>query len=628
MWGPALLSGHSAWFDLTRMVEFDAALRHGEPLPAWSPDFYFGYGSPLFQFYAPLCYYLTEIPVLAGCDFPTALKVTQLLALFVSGLAMYRLAVSHFSGWAACLGGVLYMIAPYRLVDVYVRHALAEHCAFVWLPLIVWGTDRFLSHRSRAGLATATTATAGLIFTHNIMALIGLPVCVAAGWALSAACRGAGHGERSPRLPRPADPEAATDSAFARPPQEPRRSLHFPDGLVSFAAAGVPALLGVGLAAFFWWPAMSGRPFTQAEQSLTGGYFDFHRHFVDAARFFSLEWGFGESGSEAKDRMSLQIGLPHLLAGLGALALLTRWRVEGTEGRRRIQWCLVGLLIMLGAAFLCSQWSQPLWEHLPLIKYVQFPWRFLGVLVFGAAICGTALADRLGAMGGNARAPQAVLLAGLSVALAAYYPCYSHARFIAGDARTQIVGPMSGEKVDALDGVKLLIPIGRAITRAEIRAVGERATSSDDFLPRGVPHKPTRPASEVFLSPGNQVGPVTQSRLNEYRADLEMRSTGVVQLEQFWFPGWQAAIDGVPAATTPTGPQAVVSCEVPAGHHAVEFRYEAMPQRRTGWLVSLATLVLSALAILINRRSLGNIQHPTSNTQHPMGSAPNATLDA
>ena len=125
MWGPALLGGHSAWIDLIRMVEFDTAVRHGSLLPAWSPDLYYGYGSPLFQFYAPLCYYFTEIPVLAGCDYPTALKITQLAALFASGLAMYRLAVTYFSGWAACLGGVLYVVAPYRLVDIYVRHALA-----------------------------------------------------------------------------------------------------------------------------------------------------------------------------------------------------------------------------------------------------------------------------------------------------------------------------------------------------------------------------------------------------------------------------------------------------------------------------------------------------------------------
>jgi uncharacterized membrane protein len=267
MWEPALLAGHSAWFDLARMVEFDAAMRAGDYFPVWSPDFYFGHGSPLFQFYAPLCYYLAEIPALAGLQYSNALKIAQCFALFASGMAMYRLASTYLSGWAACLGGVLYMVAPYRLVDMFVRHAFAEHCAFIWLPLIVWGTERFISTSSRASLATGALATAGLVLTHNVMALIGLPVCVAAGWALSV----------------------------------PKR---WP---ASILLAGVPALLGVGLSAFFWWPAISGRPLTRAEESLTGGYFDFHRHFVDAWGFIDLTWGFGESGQAGGDGMSHQI---------------------------------------------------------------------------------------------------------------------------------------------------------------------------------------------------------------------------------------------------------------------------------------------------------------------------------
>ncbi|MFN2508175.1 MAG: integral membrane-like protein, partial [Chthoniobacterales bacterium] len=91
MWAPSLLWGHSAWYDLIRMVEFDAAIRAGYYLPSWSPDLYRGYGSPLFQFYSPLAYFITEIPVLAGFDIPTALKIANLLLLIGSGVAMYHL---------------------------------------------------------------------------------------------------------------------------------------------------------------------------------------------------------------------------------------------------------------------------------------------------------------------------------------------------------------------------------------------------------------------------------------------------------------------------------------------------------------------------------------------------------
>ena len=596
MWQPALLSGHSAWFDLLRMIEFDAALRHGEFLPAWSPDLYFGYGSPLFLFYAPLSYYLTEIPVLAGCDIPTALKVTQFLALLASGLAMYRLASTHFSGWAACFGSVLYMVAPYRFVDIYVRHALAEHCAFVWLPLIVWGTERFLSRGSHAGLITAALSTAGLILTHNIMALIGLPVCVLTGWMLSA-------------------------SALA--PGARRRRYRLGSRSVSLFGAGIPALLGVGLAAFFWWPALTGRAFVHAEQSLTGGYFDFHHHFISTPRFFSSDWGFGKSEDGAIDRMSLQIGWPHLLAGLGALALLIHWPFARQGDRAPLRWSLAGVLIMLGAAFFSSPWSQFIWEHLPLLKYAQFPWRFLGLLIFGAAICGTVVADRLAKTIGGAWG-EIICLAAIAAVIATYFPDYSHARFIAADARKQVATQMSAEKVDVLDRAQLLIPVGYGATREQIRGVCELATSSDDFLPQAVPQRPTQPATETIIAPGSH-GPITQTRLNDYRTEVEMPVAGTVQLPQFWFPGWQATVDNLPTNTTASGPQAVVSCHVPTGHHTVEFRYDAYSQRRTGWMISLVTLGLGLFAITLGGKNAEEIPSRTAPVRSTPG--PTASLD-
>src|SRR4029453_8919323 len=100
----------------------------------------------------------SEVPALMGFDYARALKVTQLLALFASGLAMYRLASTYFSGWAACLGGIFYMVAPYRLVDMFVRHALAEHCSFIWLPLIVWGTERVVFKKKSIRLSPRARA--------------------------------------------------------------------------------------------------------------------------------------------------------------------------------------------------------------------------------------------------------------------------------------------------------------------------------------------------------------------------------------------------------------------------------------------------------------------------------------
>ena len=466
LWTPALLAGHSAWHDLVRMVEFDAAFRSGELVPGWSPDLYYGFGSPLFQFYSPLVYFVAELPHRAGLDIASALKLTHAAMLLGSGIAMYHLAAAHVSRWAACFAGLLYMVAPYRFVDLFVRHASAEHAAFLWLPLIVLGTQR----RQSAGVILAVLGTAGLVLTHNVMALAALPFCVAAGWWL----RGG------------------------------KWSLN------AISQVTAPAIIGVGLAAFFWWPALSGRVFTHAEQSLTQGYFDYRQHFVALRDFVDVSWGFGETGAGTTEKMPLQVGLPHLFVALAGAGLLTaKWRTP---------WTVAAVAIVVIATLMCHAFSAPVWATLPLLKYVQFPWRFLALVVFGTAMCGAALLDRLRASKPQLQLP-VFCIASVGL-LAAYFPYYSSAYFLAADSERNALQRVTPDEVALMQARGVLLAVDRIVTPSTVRAVGERATSSDDFLPRDVVEKPTSPAREMVSSATGAITSQERVGRNRYRADV------------------------------------------------------------------------------------------------------------
>ncbi|MFL6540193.1 MAG: 6-pyruvoyl-tetrahydropterin synthase-related protein [Chthoniobacterales bacterium] len=549
MWAPGLLWGHSAWYDLTRMVEFNAALRAGDYFPTWSRDLYYGHGSPLFQFYAPLVYYFTEVPVLAGFDIVTALKLTLLLTLIASGIAMYYFAAANVSRWAACVAALLYMVAPYRMVDLFVRHALAEHAAFVWLPLLALGTQRFVAQRTRSGAIAAIIASAGLVLTHNITAMIALPVCIATGWFFSGRTKDC-------------------------------RAMLF---------AGVPTAIGVGLAAFFWLPALAGRAFTKAEESLTGGYFDYHQHFVSASEFLRSGWGFGERGTA--DQMPLQIGLPHLLVVVTAVVLL----IAG----RRTRCSLVGVVIVCGAVFMSHASATTVWHALPLIKYVQFPWRFLGLLVFGAALCGAAVFDQVTQRVARWEVPGFVFV--LATVMAAYLPYYTEAQFVAADRGSRSISRVTADQAEGIQAHGRMIPFDQMITPAAIRTARERATSSDDFLPRGVQQAPTAPALELVSAATGTVTRCDVVAPNHYRASVSMRESGKVALQQFWFPGWDTHVDSESVKPGPTGDAAVVACDVAAGDHIVEFNYTAMPLRRIGWVISGLSGLTAALLLSLGK---------------------------
>ena len=59
---------------------------------------------------------------------------------FLSGIAMYEFVKNITkNNNAAILAGILYVLAPYRLTDMYMRVAISELASFVFLPVLFQG---------------------------------------------------------------------------------------------------------------------------------------------------------------------------------------------------------------------------------------------------------------------------------------------------------------------------------------------------------------------------------------------------------------------------------------------------------------------------------------------------------
>jgi hypothetical protein len=101
---------------------------------------------------------------------------------------------------------------------------------------------------------------------------------------------------------------------------------------------------------------------------------------------------------------------------------------------------------------------------------------------------------------------------------------------------------------------------------------------------------------------GGRVIEVARPRQNYYRGRLQMLAAGKAELLQFWFPGWHASVDGIPVKTIPAGPQAIVSCDLPAGDHVVEFTYIGRYQRSMGTIISIVSAAIGACALVFLRQ--------------------------
>jgi len=183
--GPLLQPGyfweaHDARHSVYFLFELDRSIQDGVLYPRWQPDFAFGYGYPFFNIYGPLASYAGEAWHLLGFGFADSVKIVFGLSVVASGLAIYgfvrkALGDSRDSGagrQAALVAAVAYMVIPYRLLDVYVRAALAESVAYVFVPLVLWAAWAAIRRPRLANVLGLALAYGALMFTSPLVTLL------------------------------------------------------------------------------------------------------------------------------------------------------------------------------------------------------------------------------------------------------------------------------------------------------------------------------------------------------------------------------------------------------------------------------------------------------------------------
>ncbi len=180
---PALAHGVKSGFDigihLSWFLSFRETFEDGAFYPRWMPDQFFGMGSPALYFYPPFTNYFYLL-----IDFLTFKSIKEDHLLAVCALLMSALSGASFFIWirnfcAARLGmmaALFYALAPYHfLINFYVRGAMAEFAAYIWIPLIFAGIHHLLNGDSRKWIFILIGSVAGLFMTHLLTAMIIAP---------------------------------------------------------------------------------------------------------------------------------------------------------------------------------------------------------------------------------------------------------------------------------------------------------------------------------------------------------------------------------------------------------------------------------------------------------------------
>jgi hypothetical protein len=543
--------GGDSPFLLVRLHQLVSNLSAGVFPARWMPDAAYGLGYPFFNFYASLPYYVAALFKLCGFGFIWSIKLTQSLGFVAAAASMYLLAKRLFHREAsAILAALAYTYAPYHLVNVYVRgDALSEFYAFVFYPLIFWALLRLRDSLSTGNITLLALAYGGLIVTHNISALIfslfvGLYILLA--------------------VSRTADKAK----------------------WIAGSALGLS--LGLAISAWYWIPALLEGQYGQLEHQTTG-YLNYSNHFrglnlVQPSSLFDYAIVPGHT--------PFAMGLTQAVLALLGVAAIVAWWVRRRRPEAHSAFLIAGLAL---STFFITPLSRLLWDNVPLLPLVQFPWRFLSVQAFFASlVIGYWGVPNL--LGARRNKPEQVRD---SNALTCW---------LAGMAGTVLLlTSMLGLKPEYL-------PIGEADVTVERLMLYEYFTANvgttirHEYLPRWVVPRPY--TSEVLLRGGEKPPPLvlngeikTADLVWHKPADegwaLNVTSPKAsLAFHIYYFPGWRAYVDGQPKEVQPVENLGYIGLDLDEGGHQVILRLERTPLRALAEGLSLvATLVVMGLLI-------------------------------
>jgi hypothetical protein len=272
--------------------------------------------------------------------------------------------------------------------------------------------------------------------------------------------------------------------------------------------------------------------------------------------------------------MPFMLGPLHLvLAAAGLFLVLWKLGPQAPAGRFALAAAVAAAL----GALMSTQLTEPLWKALPVIEYLQFPWRF-------HALAGLGLS----------------LLAGLWV-----LP-------VGSKGRARWACPLAAVAGLGLLGLPHARPSGflpfddEYYAPASIARKGINTLTREEYEPVWVKVRP--PYSEAELeplaaSPGFRVQ-LLPGRMPEYRAyQVNVQQGCRARVNTFFYPGWEIAIDGAPAQVSLEETWGRMLVDLPSGSYTLTVQLRDTPLRAASRWVSLLTMLLLAF-LPVARRGL------------------------
>ncbi|MBI5449604.1 hypothetical protein HY948_04815 [Candidatus Gottesmanbacteria bacterium] len=486
---PGFIPTHDGEYHLIRFYEFETMLRSGYWFPRWAPGLNSGYGLPLFNFHYPLPNYIGVFFHALGWNLTDSFKLALAAGYLSAGLFCYVWLSKIFGKFSGAVGTIAFLFVPYWFVELYVRGSIGEVIFMAWFMLLLAAVE----HQREIVISLAT---AGMILSHNILSIVFFPIVVI--------------------------------YLFIRR----WRYLGY-------------AMMGLGLSAYFWIPAILERNFMVGLNVV-----NFREHFPELSQLLIPSWGTNFS----------QVGVPdgEMSQQLGVIAVVAAFLAFVCNIFERKRWLKIlvsgGLVLFLFVILLMQTITLPLWEFFSVLQFVQYPWRLLVVVM---------------------------PLAGFFVAYVSYR---IRARWVAIGLAILCIG-------FSLQYMNPVVYMDRDDAYYLSRREFTDGTSSlgNSFSTVWSPWKSSRAAQSVEVLQGKGTIIVQTQTPLTMRAVADIEEDAVIRLNRLYFPGWVVMIDGNKQLIN-YSEDGTIFFSARKGVHAIEVLFAETPIRVGADLISIVSL--------------------------------------
>ena len=344
---------------------FYYAIKAGEFPVTWI-DGFANYGLPLGVIAHQLTTYLTAILQFVVTDPVVAFNSIAFLGFFLSTLFFYFFLRIYFLPIPAFVASIFFHFAPYRILNIFIRGAIPEFFAGVFVPILLIGLYLLIKKRNAAGALIIAASVFLITLTHPFMlvisAFLALPYMV---FLLS------------------------TEGLLSKEKFVSKRTV------IALSTLGVFAIVGFGMGGYFIIPLMLEIKYFYyglSSNHLTPN------NYLEISHFFDTNWYYFTNVDILSRGFVIQVGLIESLFVIAGILLsfffLKKRNSDNLSGL--LLFSSVTAVLVIVCMLPISDFA---YKVFPFLGGIQFPWRLLSVFIFLPPIIAAYLFSKVRSVG-------------------------------------------------------------------------------------------------------------------------------------------------------------------------------------------------------------------------------------